>query len=63
MAYPVYGIFNDERNAIYGIQNKTLSKALTALENLDEEDPRYVDTSGQDVETLLVECMAEDWVI
>ena len=54
----LYGIFNDERNAIYGIQNKTL-QSLTALENLDEEDPRYVDTSGQDVETLLVECMAE----
>ena len=54
----LYGIFNDERNAIYGIQNKTL-QSLTALDNLDSEDPRFTDVSDKDIETLLVECMAE----
>jgi len=54
----LYGIFNDERNAIYGIQNKTL-QSLTALDNLDSEDPRFADVSDKDIETLLVECMAE----
>ena len=54
----IYGLFNEERNAIYGIRNKTLT-SMTYLENLDEEDPRWVDVSGESIEDTLVEHTAE----
>ena len=54
----IYGLFNEERNAIYGIRNKTL-ESLNYLDVLDEEDPRWVDVSGESMEDILVEHMAE----
>ena len=54
----IYGLFNDERNAIYGIRNKTLT-SMTYMEQLDEEDPRWVDVSGENMEDILAEHMAE----
>tara|TARA_R110000764_G_scaffold212412_2_gene298693 strand:- start:1475 stop:2716 length:1242 start_codon:yes stop_codon:yes gene_type:complete len=54
----IYGLFNDERNAIYGIRGKTLT-SMTYIENLEEDDPRWVDVSGESMEDLLVENMAE----
>ena len=39
-----YGLANDE-NAIYGIRNKTL-ETLTYIDILDEDDPRWFDTSS-----------------
>ena len=54
----IYGMFNDERNAIYGIRNKTLT-SMTYMEQLDEEDPRWVDVSEESMEDILAEHMAE----
>ena len=54
----IYGLFNDERNAIYGIRNKTLT-SMTYMEQLDEEDPRWVDVSEESMEDILAEHMAE----
>jgi|TARA_R110002020_G_scaffold127857_2_gene286667 hypothetical protein len=54
----IFGLFNDERNAIYGIRGKTL-ESLNYIDVLDEEDPRWIDTSGDSMEDLLVEHMAE----
>lgn len=54
----IYGLFNEERNAIYGIRNKTLS-SMNYLDVLDEEDPRWIDVSGESMEDILVEHTAE----
>lgn len=54
----IYGLFNEERNAIYGIRNKTL-ESLNYLDVLDEEDPRWMDVSGESMEDILVEHMVE----
>tara|TARA_R110002110_G_scaffold14868_10_gene68147 strand:+ start:1605 stop:2834 length:1230 start_codon:yes stop_codon:yes gene_type:complete len=51
-------LFNEERNAIYGIKNMTL-ESLTYNDTLDPEDETYVDTSKLNMEDLLSECMAE----
>ena len=51
-------LFNEERNAIYGIKNMTL-ESLTYNDTLDPEDETYVDTSKLNMEELLGECMAE----
>ena len=53
-----YGLANDERNAIYGIRNKTL-ETLTYIDILDEDDPRWFDTSSYDYEDALVSNMGE----
>jgi len=53
-----YGLPNEDRNAIYGIRNKTLS-SMNYLDVLDEEDPRWIDVSGESIEDILVEHTAE----
>jgi hypothetical protein len=53
-----YGLVNDERNAIYGIRNKTL-ETLNYIDVLDEDDPRWFDTSSYDYEDALVSNMGE----
>jgi len=53
-----YGLPNEERNAIYGIRNKTL-ETLTYIDILDEDDPRWFDTSSFNYEDSLVENMGE----
>lgn len=53
-----YGLANEERNAIYGIRNKTL-ETLTYIDILDEDDPRWFDTSSYDYEDALVSNMGE----
>lgn len=56
-----YGLPNEERNAIYGIRNKTL-ETLTYIDILDEDDPRWFDTSSyvrQNYEDALVSNMGE----
>ena len=54
----IYGLFNEERNAIYGIRNKTL-ESMNYIDVLDEEDPRWIDTSSESMEDILVEHTAE----
>ena len=53
-----YGLANGERNAIYGIRNKTL-ETLNYIDVLDEDDPRWFETSGYDYEEALVGNMGE----
>lgn len=53
-----YGLVSEERNAIYGIRNKTL-ETLNYIDVLDEDDPRWFDTSSYDYEDALVSNMGE----
>jgi len=53
-----YGLPNEDRNAIYGIRNKTL-ETLSYIDILDEDDPRWFDTSSYNYEDALVENMGE----
>ena len=53
-------LFNEDRNAAYGIKGRTLG-SLQYNKNLDPESDLYVDTSSLSMEDLLGECMG-DWV-
>jgi len=53
-----YGLANGERNAIYGIRNKTI-ETLNYIDVLDEDDPRWFETSTYDYEEALVNNMGE----
>ena len=53
----LYGIFNDERSAVYGIKNKTIA-SLTYNDLLDEEDERY-HADDIDMEDMLGSNMSE----
>ena len=52
-------LFNDDRNACYGIKGRTLN-SLQYNKNLSEDDDLYVGNTPV-MEDLLVECM-EDWI-
>lgn len=53
----LYGIFNDERTAVYGIKNKTIA-SLTYNDLLDEEDERFY-SNDVDMEDMLGSNMSE----
>ena len=53
-------LFNEDRNAAYGIKGRTLA-SLQYNKNLDPESDMYVDTSSLSMEDLLGDCMG-DWV-
>ena len=53
----LYGIFNDERSAMYGIKNKTLP-SLTYNDILDEDDERY-HSDAVDMEDMIATHMTE----
>ncbi|WP_290625278.1 hypothetical protein [Altibacter sp.] len=52
-----YGLVNEDRNAIYGIRNKT--EFSQYIDSLDDNNPLWFDTSSYDYEEALVENMAE----
>jgi hypothetical protein len=54
----LHALFNDERNACYGIKGRTLN-SLRYNEALDPESDNYVDTSSLSMEDLLGECMPD----
>ena len=54
----LHALFNDERNACYGIKGRTLN-SLQYNEALDPESDNYVDVSSLSMEDLLGECMPE----
>ena len=51
-------LFNEERNACYGIKGRTLA-SLRLNKDLDPESDNYVDTNSLSMEDLLGECMPE----
>jgi len=53
----LYGIFNEERSAVYGIKNKTIA-SLTYNDLLDEEDERFY-ANDVDMEDILGSNMSE----
>ena len=54
----LYGIFNEDRQAIYGIRGKTRA-SIQYIDTLDEDDERWFDVSTLDFEDGLVTNMAE----
>jgi len=54
----LYGIFNEDRQAIYGIRGKTRA-SIQYIDTLDEDDERWFDVSSLDFEDGLVSNMAE----
>ena len=51
-------LFNEDRNAAYGIKGRTLS-SLRLNNNIDPDADEYVDTSSLSMEDLLGECLGE----
>ena len=54
----LFGLFNEERNAVYGIRGKTL-ESLTYNDSVDPESDEHVNVDGLSMEDLLVESMGE----
>jgi len=54
----LYGMFNEERNAIYGIKGKTRA-SIQYIDTLDEDDERWFDVSSVDYEEAIAEHMVE----
>mgnify|MGYP001249188219 CR=1 FL=1 len=54
----LYGIFNEDRKAIYGIRGKTAS-SVQYIDVLDEDDERWFDVTTVDYEDGIGEHMAE----
>jgi len=52
----LFGLFNEDRDAVYGIRGKTLD-GLTYNDVMDPDGDEYIDTSGLSMEDLLVEHM------
>ena len=54
----LYGMFNEDRNAIYGIKGKTRA-SIQYIDLLDEDDERYFDVATVDFEEGIAEHCAE----
>ena len=51
-------LFNEERNACYGIKNRTL-ESLSYNKNLDPESDEYVNTDNLSMEDMLADCLGD----